>query len=91
MSELIQNLKKVHLSMSHAICARDYLCEACVVGEAIATLESMQADKEAMDMLRDFASKQEPLGAEFSKVLHDNLSELYIADVLPAPPIQQEG
>jgi len=35
-------------------------------------------DKEISDFFDDLASKQEPLGAEFEKVLYENLWDLYI-------------
>ena len=36
---------------------------------------------DAHDPIADFIQGQEPLGAEFEKVLHDNLDSLYETDV----------
>lgn len=41
---------------------------------------SLTPPAQEQDVIADFINKQEPLGAEFEKVLHNNLDSLYEAD-----------
>lgn len=84
MSDLIDRLRELQCKLQKGWFHAN--SDEKLVQEAIAALEAIEAEKEMREFIADFAAKQKPLGAEFSKILYDNIEELYITDELPAPP-----
>lgn len=52
------------------------ICYGCMK-ETWKEIEAFAAEYERLKNLEELAKKQEPLGGEFEKVLHDNLCDLY--------------
>jgi hypothetical protein len=57
-------------------------------GEGLETM-TKQPHKTLAEWTADFAKSQEPLGADFAKVLDDNIGELYVTDE-PRKPLDTE-